>query len=254
MQDNKENTAENEQTTSEKIDQIKEFGTDQTKKNPIRVLTIIGQIEGHTIVPSQSKATKYEHVIPILTEVEQDVAAGGLLVIMNTVGGDVEAGLAISELIRGMSKPSVSLVLGGGHSIGVPLAVCTDYSFIVPTASMTIHPLRTTGLFITVPQSFEYYNKMQERVIKFICANSSISEERLKELMNNKNQLADDIGTVLIGKQSVEEGLIDEVGGLKEALDKLKSMLGQPKGKSRPSIESGKRTVSRVEAAGRGKR
>lgn len=215
---------ENTPVSSEKIEQVKELGTTKAKKS-IQILNIIGQIEGHTIVPPQSKATKYEHVIPVLTDVEQNDDIQGLLVIMNTVGGDVEAGLAIAELIRGMSKPSVSLVLGGGHSIGVPLAVSTDFAFIAPTASMTIHPLRTTGLFITVPQNFEYYRKMQERILKFICANSRIREERLEALMFSKNQLADDMGTVLIGKQAVEEQLIDAVGGLHEALDKLRELI-----------------------------
>lgn len=212
------------ETQEQSIDDIKEFGT--SKNNfPIKIVSIIGQIEGHTILPSQSKATKYEHILPILTEAEQSEDTKGILVLMNTVGGDVEAGLAIAELIRGMSKPSVSLVLGGGHSIGVPLAVSTDYSFIAPTASMTVHPLRTNGLFITVPQSFEYYTKMQERIVKFVCANSNIEEESFTQLMMNKNQLADDIGTVLIGKQTVDTGLINAVGGLADALAKLEEII-----------------------------
>ncbi len=205
---------------------IERFGATELGKE-LQIINIIGQIEGHTVLPQQNKTTKYEHLVPILAEIEQKAETKGLLVILNTVGGDVEAGLAIAELIRGMSKPTVSLVLGGGHSIGVPLAVSTDYSFITPTASMTIHPMRTTGLFITAPQSFQYYIKMQERVIKFICANSNIARKDLELLMNNKNQLADDIGTVLIGEQAVEVGLIDRVGGLKDALDKLHRLISK---------------------------
>lgn len=202
---------------------IKELGTDMTDQ-PIKIISIIGEVEGHTILPPQSKATKYEHIIPMLTDAEQNADIKGLLVIMNTMGGDVEAGLAIAELIRGMSKPSVSLVLGGGHSIGVPLAVSTDHSFIAKTASMTIHPIRTSGLVINVPQTFSYYDKMQERVVRFVCENSGISEEDFRKLMQNTDQLADDTGTVLIGAQAVEAGLIDEIGGLSDALRKLKSM------------------------------
>lgn len=192
---------------------------------PIKIIQIIGQIEGHSIVPSQTKATKYEHIIPMLLEVEQDEKAKGILIVMNTMGGDVEAGLAISELIRGMKKPSVSLVLGGGHSIGVPLAVSADYTFIAPTATMTVHPLRSNGLFITARQSFAYFTKMQERIIQFVCSNSKIQEDAFRELMNNPNMLADDIGTVLIGKQAVDAGLVDAVGGIHDALEKLESML-----------------------------
>lgn len=190
----------------------------------IRMIHIIGQIEGHTLLPPQTKTTKYEHIIPLLAEQEQDDRVSGILMILNTVGGDVEAGLAIAELVRSMKKPSVSLVLGGGHSIGVPLAVCSGYSFIVPTACMTVHPLRTNGLFITSPQSFDYYMKMQERIICFISANARISAKEVRQLMENKNQMADDIGTVLIGKQAVQAGIIDEVGGISEALAKLKQL------------------------------
>lgn len=200
--------------------ELREIGATKLEDG-IRLINIIGQIEGHTLLPSQNKATKYEHLIPLLAEMEQDQAVKGILVILNTMGGDVEAGLAIAELIRSMSKPSVSLVLGGGHSIGVPLAVSSDYSFIVPTACMTVHPLRTNGLFITSPQSFEYYLKMQERILRFISENANISQEQIQALMNNKNQMADDIGTVLIGAQAVEAGIIDEVGGLSAALHKL---------------------------------
>lgn len=212
----------------DRIDDIVELGGAE-QGSPFKILNIIGQVEGHSQLSNQSKTTKYEHVIPILTELEQDERAKGLLIILNTMGGDVEAGLAIAELIRGMSKPSVSLVLGGGHSIGVPLAVSADYSFIVPTASMTIHPLRMSGVFITVPKSFEYYIKMQERIVRFVCESSQIEEARFKALMNNTDQLADDTGTVLIGKQAVEEGLIDSVGGLRDAIAKLKQLAAQGK-------------------------
>ena len=212
------NDSESGQQSAE--NELREIGATKLEDG-IRLINIIGQIEGHTLLPSQNKATKYEHLIPLLAEMEQDQAVKGILVILNTMGGDVEAGLAIAELIRSMSKPSVSLVLGGGHSIGVPLAVSSDYSFIVPTACMTVHPLRTNGLFITSPQSFEYYLKMQERILRFISENANISQEQIQALMNNKNQMADDIGTVLIGAQAVEAGIIDEVGGLSAALHKL---------------------------------
>lgn len=190
----------------------------------IHCLTIIGQIEGHFNLPQNTKATKYEHIIPRLVAVEENEDVSGLLLILNTVGGDIEAGLAISELVASMSKPTVSLVLGGSHSIGIPLAVSTDYSFIVPTASMTVHPVRMNGLIIGVPQSLLYLKKMEERVVEFVTRNSEISKERFTELMLNNEQLVTDFGTVLSGKEAVEEKLIDEIGGLSEALayiDKL---------------------------------
>ena len=218
------NDSESEQQSDK--DALRELGATKLEDG-IRLINIIGQIEGHTLAPPQNKATKYEHLIPLLAEMEQDQTVKGILIILNTMGGDVEAGLAIAELIRSMSKPSVSLVLGGGHSIGVPLAVSSDYSFIVPTACMTVHPLRTNGLFITSPQSFEYYLKMQERILRFISENANISQEQIQALMNNKNQMADDIGTVLIGAQAVDVGIIDEVGGLAEALHKLRNLCGQ---------------------------
>ena len=193
-------------------------------KNNIQIVSIIGLIEGHNVLGPQTKATKYEHIIPVLTDAEQDEEVKGILLILNTAGGDVEAGLALAELVRGMRKPSVSLVLGGGHSIGVPMAVSADYSFIAPTASMTIHPLRSNGLFITSQESFQYFLKMQERIINFIAENAKINTEQVQTLMNNKNQLADDIGTVLTGREAVQAGIIDEVGGLGDALEKLESM------------------------------
>lgn len=190
----------------------------------IHCLTVIGQIEGHYNLPQNTKVTKYEHIIPRLVAVEENDDISGLLLILNTVGGDIEAGLAIAELVAGMSKPTVSLVLGGSHSIGIPLAVSTNHSFIVPTASMTVHPVRMNGLIIGVPQSLLYLKKMEERVLEFVTRNSKISAERFKELMLNNEQLVTDFGTVLDGTEAVGEGLIDEIGGLSDALgyiDKL---------------------------------
>lgn len=195
-----------------------------TLADGLRLVHIIGQIEGHTLLPPQTKTTKYEHIVPQLVEMEQDAQVRGILLLLNTMGGDVEAGLAIAELIRSMQTPTLSLVLGGGHSIGVPLAVSARYSMIVPTACMTVHPLRTNGLFIASPQSFAYYLKMQERILRFIEENARISKEGVEALMNNKNQMADDVGTVLIGAQAVEAGLIDEVGGLHTALCRLEAL------------------------------
>ena len=187
----------------------------------VHCLTIIGQIEGHFALPQNTKSTKYEHIIPRLVAVEENPDISGLLLILNTVGGDIEAGLAISELISSMGKPTVSLVLGGSHSIGIPLAVSTDYSYIVPTASMTVHPVRMNGLIIGVPQSLLYLKKMEERVLDFVTRNSNINADRFKELMLNNNQLVTDFGTVLDGKEAVEEGLINEIGGLREALERI---------------------------------
>lgn len=194
-------------------------------KSDIHCLTIIGQVEGHMVLPGQNKTTKYEHLIPQLVAVEQNPAIKGLLVVLNTVGGDVEAGLAISELIESLSKPTVSLVLGGGHSIGVPIAVAARHSFIAPTATMTIHPIRLSGQVIGVPQTFEYLEKMQDRVINFIVSHSTVSDKRLRELMFNTGELARDIGTVLVGGDAVKEGLIAEVGGLGTAMAALRAMV-----------------------------
>ena len=190
----------------------------------IHCLTVIGQIEGHYNLPQNTKVTKYEHIIPRLVAVEENDEVSGLLLILNTVGGDIEAGLAIAELVASMSKPTVSLVLGGSHSIGIPLAVSANHSFIVPTASMTVHPVRMNGLIIGVPQSLLYLKKMEERVVEFVTRNSEISEKRFKELMLNNDQLVTDFGTVLSGTEAVRENLIDEIGGLSDALayiDKL---------------------------------
>lgn len=195
----------------------------------IHLLTIIGQVEGHLTLPPQNKTTKYEHIIPQLVAVEQNPEIEGLLLVLNTVGGDVEAGLAIAEMIASLSKPSVSLVLGGGHSIGVPIAVSTSYSFIASTATMTIHPIRLTGLVIGVPQTYEYMDKMQDRVIRFVVSNSRISEERFRELMFRTGELARDVGTVVVGPDAVREGLIDEVGGLSAAVAKLNQLIADRK-------------------------
>ncbi|MBO8142348.1 MAG: ATP-dependent Clp protease proteolytic subunit [Firmicutes bacterium] len=204
------------------------------------VLTIIGQIEGHLLLPAKNKTTKYEHVIPQLVAVEQDPKIRGLLVILNTVGGDIEAGLAIAEMIKSLSKPTVSLVLGGGHSIGAPIAVAAGYSFIAPTATITIHPIRLSGLVIGVPQTYEYLDKMQDRVIRFLVEHSRVSEEKLREAMFRTGELVRDVGTVLIGRDAVELGLIDELGGLDKALAKLRQMAGMdPGGHAGPAGEPG---------------
>ncbi|MBQ8398859.1 MAG: ATP-dependent Clp protease proteolytic subunit [Clostridia bacterium] len=195
----------------------------------IHTLTIIGQIEGHYQTTEGQKSTKYEHLIPMLVAAENSEAIDGLLIILNTMGGDVEAGLAISELIAGMKTPTVSLVLGGGHSIGVPLAVSADRSFIVPSATMTLHPVRTNGLVLGVYQSFTYFHKMQERIVRFIADHSSISGQRLQELMLKTDQIPTDMGSVIEGEQAVKEGLIDRVGGIHEALEELEALIRQNK-------------------------
>lgn len=204
-----------------------------TVDNSIHVMTIIGQVEGHTVLPPQNKTTKYEHIIPQLVAVEQNPNIKGLLVILNTVGGDVEAGLAIAEMIKTISKPTVSLVLGGGHSIGVPIAVSTDFSFIAETATMTIHPVRLTGLVVSVPQTYEYLDKMQERIVRFVADNSKMSVDDFKELMFRTGELARDIGTVLVGNDAVKHGLIDDVGGLGTSVQKLRDLISD---ENRPSL------------------
>lgn len=191
----------------------------------IHCMVIIGQIEGHMLLPAKNKTTKYEHLIPQLVAIEQNPHIKGLLIILNTVGGDVEAGLAIAEMIESLSKATVSLVLGGGHSIGVPIATAANYSFIAATATMTIHPLRLSGMLIGVPQTYEYLEKMQDRVIKFITGHSRINEERLRELMFKTGDLVRDVGTVLVGKDAVQEGIIDDVGGVSSALRKLQELI-----------------------------
>ncbi|MBS4207565.1 ClpP family protease [Bacillus sp. FJAT-50079] len=219
----------NEEKASGIIEKIQQLGQTNVPQMPadtnIHCLTIIGQVEGHMQLPPQNKTTKYEHIIPQLVAIEQNPSIEGLLVVLNTVGGDVEAGLAISEMISTISKPTVSIVLGGGHSIGVPIAVSCDYSYIAETATMTIHPIRLTGLVIGVPQSFEYMDKMQERVVKFVTKHSRVTENTFKDLMFAKGNLTRDIGTNVIGVDAVTYGLIDEVGGLGKALKKLNEMI-----------------------------
>ena len=218
---------EAEETLSESQNQmIIDTGIVATNaKHAIHCLTIIGQIEGHYILPPQNKTTKYEHIIPALVAIEQDPEIEGLLIILNTVGGDVEAGLAISELIAGMKKPTVSIVVGGGHSIGVPLAVSAKRSFIVPSATMTIHPVRMNGLLLGIPQTLSYFDRMQERIINFVTKNSGMSASRFKELMMKKDELVMDVGSVVDGDTAVKEGLIDSLGGLSDAVQCLYDMI-----------------------------
>ncbi|MGG7143820.1 ClpP family protease [Clostridium nigeriense] len=213
--------------SKEKREEIIEFGSSNgvSQDESIQILPIIGQIEGHQVLPAQSKSTKYEHVIPQLISMERNDKVKGVLIILNTVGGDVEAGLAISEMINSLSKPSVSIVIGGGHSIGVPLATSSSYSFITPSATMIVHPIRMNGFVIGVAQTFNYFQKMQERIDNFIVRTSKIDKEDLKEMMLKSDELLNDMGTILIGKQAVDCGLIDEEGGIKDALCKLKSLI-----------------------------
>ena len=195
----------------------------------IHTLSIIGQIEGHYLLPDGQKATKYEHIIPLLVSVEEDAEVDGVLIILNTMGGDVEAGLAIAEMIASMTKPTVSLVLGGGHSIGVPLATSADRSFIVPSATMTIHPVRINGLVVGVPQTYRYLEEMQKRIVKFICDHSSAKPEKIRELMMRPDELATDVGSIIEGDQAVEYGIIDKVGGLSDAIDELRRLIKEKK-------------------------
>ena len=217
-----------DESSENEVKDIKQMGTpqipNQTKKD-IQCITIIGEIEGHFVGNPQKKSTKYEHIIPMLYAVEENPDVKGVLVILNTVGGDVEAGLAMAELLNSVSKKIVTLVLGGSHSIGVPLATAGDYSFIAPTATMIVHPIRTNGLVIGVNETFEYFKKMQERIVEFIIRTSKIERDELVRLMHAKDELVSDVGSVLIGKEAVDCGLIDAVGGLKDALAKLKELI-----------------------------
>lgn len=215
--------AESENKATE-INEVTELG--QTRQGSIHCLSIIGQIEGHQILPEDVKTTKYEHVLPMLAAIEESPEITGLLILLNTVGGDVEAGLAIAELIAGMSTPTVSLVLGGGHSIGVPLAVAAKRSFIAPSASMTIHPVRINGLVIGAPQTYEYLAGMQERIVSFVTAHSRISRRDYTRLMSDTRKLANDVGTILSGEEAVQCGLIDQIGTLSDALEYLKITAG----------------------------
>ena len=212
---------------SENEDKLEKYGqpVEMPQSSHIRILTIIGEVEGHENLGNNSKTTKYEHVIPLLAAAEEDRNVHGLLLLINTVGGDVESGLAIAEMIASLSKPVVSLVLGGSHSIGVPLAVSADYSYIVPTGTMLVHPVRMTGLIIGVAQTFDYFKRIQERIVSFVTAHSHISKERLTELMLETGELTKDVGSVLVGEQAVKEGLIYEVGGVREAFRKLHELM-----------------------------
>lgn len=220
-----EETVEN--AVQEQSDELEKFRDVEIKnsKHCIHCLSIIGQIEGHYILPPQNKTTKYEHIMPALVAIEQDMSIEGLIIIINTVGGDVEAGLALAELISSMHTPTVSLVVGGGHSIGVPLAVSAKKSFIVKSATMTVHPVRMTGLVLGVPQTLSYFEKMQERIVRFVCDNSNISSSRFEELMMKTGELVMDVGTVLTGEDAVKEGIIDAVGGLQDAIGCLYEMI-----------------------------
>lgn len=215
------------QELQQQQEQILEFGSvgPCSARHLIHCLNIIGQVEGHYILPPQNKTTKYEHIIPALVAIEQDRSVEGLVMILNTVGGDVEAGLAIAELVASMKTPTVSLVVGGGHSIGVPLAVCADRSFIVPSATMTIHPVRMNGTVLGVPQTLSYFEKMQERIVRFVCDNSHITPQRFRELMLANGQLVMDVGSVIDGQTAVNEGLIDTLGGLSDAIECLYDMI-----------------------------
>ena len=228
MDNNKK--AENEQT-----EQIIELGSDITKgsKGNIYTLTIIGQIEGHQVLPETAKTTKYEHVLPLLAGIEESDEIEGLLLLLNTVGGDIEAGLAIAEMIAGMKKPTVALVLGGGHSIGIPLAVCTKKSFITPTASMTVHPVRMTGLVVGAPQTFRYFQRIQEQIAHFVTENSGISKEQFERYMMVTGEMATDVGTILYGNDAVASGLIDRLGGLNDALTALHKMIDKQRNKAK---------------------
>ena len=211
--------------------QLAELGSDLSKscKGNIYTLTIIGQVEGHQVLPETVKTTKYEHILPLLAGLEESDEIDGLLLLLNTVGGDIEAGLAIAEMIAGMKKPTVSLVLGGGHSIGIPLAVCTKKSFITRTASMTVHPVRMTGLVVGAPQTFRYFHRIQEQITDFVTANSAISKETFEGYMMATGEMATDVGTILYGKDAVASGLIDSLGDLNDALTELHSMIEQQK-------------------------
>ena len=213
--------------------QIQELGAamleENDKKYHIQLLTIIGEVEGHECLPNNSKTTKYEHILPKLAVIEDSTETDGLLILLNTVGGDVEAGLAIAEMIASLSKPTVSLVLGGGHSIGVPMAVSADYSFIVPSATMVIHPVRSSGMFIGVMQTYRNMEKIQDRITRFIADHSKMKQERIEELMLDTSQLVKDVGTMLEGEEAAREGLIDETGGIKEAMEKLYDLIEKRK-------------------------
>ena len=231
MSENKNEKQQEIDTQKEQDEQIRETGQltlDQNKrKHRIELLTIIGEVEGHDSAPSQSKTTKYEHVLPKLALIEDDKDVDGLLILLNTVGGDVEAGLAIAEMIASLSIPTVSLVLGGGHSIGVPMAVSADYSFIVPSATMIIHPVRMNGMVLGTPQTYRQFQQIQDRIICFVAEHSRISKENLEKLMMNTSMLSKDLGTVLVGEDAVTAGLVNEVGGIDKAYQKLRGLMNK---------------------------
>ena len=218
---------QNQEMNKEDRERVVELGSDITKSSHgnIYTLTIIGQVEGHQVLPETVKTTKYEHVLPLLAGIEESDEIEGLLLLLNTVGGDIEAGLAIAEMIAGMKKPTVSLVLGGGHSIGIPLAVCTKKSFITPTASMTVHPVRMTGLVVGAPQTFRYFQRIQEQIADFVTENSNITKDKFEGYMMATGEMATDVGTILYGKEAVSSGLIDKLGGLNDALSALHKMI-----------------------------
>lgn len=232
----REKEQENQKTSTNSIEQDKDNRIEQTgqllldenkEKEHIHLITIIGEIEGHDVLGNNAKTTKYEHILPGLAAIEDSEEIEGVLVLLNTMGGDVEAGLAIAEMIASLSKPTVSLVLGGSHSIGVPIAVSCDYSFIVPTGTMVIHPVRMNGMVIGVRQTFDYFKQIQNRITGFVSSHCNISEKRLEELMMETSMLTKDVGTILVGKECVEEKIIDEVGGIKEAIAKLHDMIAE---------------------------
>ena len=225
------NESKNPEMRKQEREQLVELGSDLTSTggSNIYTLTIIGQIEGHQVAPETVKTTKYEHILPLLAGIEESDEIDGLLLLLNTVGGDIEAGLAIAEMIAGMKKPTVSLVLGGGHSIGIPLSVCTKRSFITPTASMTVHPVRMTGLVVGAPQTFRYFQRIQEQITDFVTANSKISRKNFEDYMMATGEMATDVGTILYGKEAVASGLIDRLGGLSEALAALHKMIDHPR-------------------------
>ena len=227
---------EQEKHRDERVQETGQLTLEGTRENgAIQLLTIIGEIEGHDNLGSSSKTTKYEHILPQLAAIEDSSQIDGLLVLLNTMGGDVEAGLAIAEMIASLSKPTVSLVLGGSHSIGVPIAVSTDYSFLVPTGTMVIHPVRMNGTVIGAPQTFDYFRQIQDRITGFVCSHCSITQRRMEELMMNQTMLTKDLGTILVGEEAVLEGIISEVGGIREAVQKIHRLAGGRKKKNSDS-------------------
>lgn len=236
---------EEEKLRDERIEETGQVTLDKNgNANSVHLITIIGEIEGHDNLGSNSKTTKYEHILPQLAAIEDSKDIKGVLVLLNTMGGDVEAGLAIAEMIASLSKPTVSLVLGGSHSIGVPIAVSTDYSFIVPTGTMVIHPVRMNGMVIGVPQTFDYFKQIQDRITGFVCSHCAINRNRFEKLMMETEILTKDVGTILVGEEAVEEGIIDETGGIREAMAKLHEMIdkkGDAKAKKSKNLKGDKK-------------